>query len=78
MDRRTALEILDAAVVAVARDHEVAALVWVGLCTLHRWRRQFVGNGDGTDGRKGRLCLVSHSRFRSQKYSNARCLMPGP
>ena len=30
------------------------------LSTLQRWRRQFAGDGDGLDGRKGSLRLVSH------------------
>jgi transposase len=38
----------------------VAALLGVGLTTLQRWRRQFAGDGDGLDGRKGSHRLVSH------------------
>lgn len=34
---------------AGARAQEVAALLGVGLTTLQRWRRQFVGDGDGLD-----------------------------
>ena len=59
-DRRKALEVLDATVDAGARAHEVAALLGVGLTTLQRWRRQFAGDGDGLDGRKGSPHLVSH------------------
>jgi len=59
-DRRKAIEILDAAVAAGARAREVAALLGVGLTTLQRWRRQFAGDGDGLDGRKGSPRLVSH------------------
>ncbi len=59
-DRRKALEILDAAVAAGARARVVAALLGVGLTTLQRWRRQFTGDGDGLDGRKGSHRLVSH------------------
>ena len=59
-DRRKALEILDAAVAAGARAREVAALLGMGLRTLQRWRRQFTGDGDGTDRRKGSHRLVSH------------------
>jgi len=59
-DRRKALEILDAAMAAGARAQEVAALLGVGLTTLQRWRRQFAGDGDGLDGRKGSHRLVSH------------------
>ena len=55
-----ALEILDAAVAAGARAREVAALLGMGLRTLQRWRRQFAGDGDGTDRRKGSHRLVSH------------------
>jgi putative transposase len=32
----------------------------VGLTTLQRWRRQFAGDGDGQDRRKGSHRLVSH------------------
>ena len=59
-DRRNALEILDAAVADGARAREVAALLGVGLTTLQRWRRQFSGDGDGLDRRKGSHRLVSH------------------
>jgi len=59
-DRRKALEILDAAMAAGARAQEVAALLGVGLTTLQRWRRQFAGDGDGLDRRKGCQRLVSH------------------
>ena len=59
-DRRKAIEILDAAVAAGARAQKVADLLGVGLTTLQRWRRQFAGDGDGLDGRKGSHRLVSH------------------
>ena len=32
----------------------------MGLSTLQRWRRQFAGDADGSDGRKGSHRLVSH------------------
>jgi len=32
----------------------------VGLTTLQRWRRQFAGNGDGVDRRKGSFRHVAH------------------
>jgi len=35
-------------------------LLGVGLTTLQRWRRQFAGDGDGTDGRKGSHRHVAH------------------
>jgi transposase InsO family protein len=59
-DRRKALEILDAAVAAGARAAKLAELLGVGLSTLQRWRRQFVGDGEGIDRRKGSPRLVSH------------------
>ena len=59
-DRRKALEILDATVAAGARAREVSALLGVALRTLQRWRRQFAGDGDGNDRRKGSHRLVSH------------------
>jgi putative transposase len=60
VDRRKALEILDAGMAAGARSCQLATLLGVGLSTLQRWRRQFTGDGDGTDGRKGSQRLVSH------------------
>jgi putative transposase len=54
------LEILDAAMAAGARAQTVADLLGVGLTTLQRWRRQFAGDGDGLDRRKGSPRLVSH------------------
>jgi putative transposase len=45
---------------AGARAREVAAMLGVGLTTLQRWRRQFAGDGDGLDGRKGNSRLVAH------------------
>jgi len=59
-DRRKALEILDSAVAAGARARDVAALLGVGLTTRQRWRRQYAGDGDGLDRRKGSHRLVSH------------------
>ncbi|MFN9871929.1 MAG: helix-turn-helix domain-containing protein, partial [Cyanobacteriota bacterium] len=52
--------ILDEAIAAGARARAVAAPLGVGHTTLQRWRRQFVGDGDGLDGRKGSHRLVSH------------------
>jgi transposase InsO family protein len=60
VDRRKALEILDAGMAAGARSFELATLLGVGLSTLQRWRRQFAGDGDGHDGRKSSHRLVSH------------------
>jgi transposase-like protein len=54
------LAILDAGMAAGARACEVAAVLGVGLTTLQRWRRQFAGDGDGSDGRKGSHRMVSH------------------
>ena len=59
-DRRKALESLDAAVAAGARAREVVALLGVGLTTLQRWRREFAGDGDGVDRRKGSQRHVAH------------------
>ena len=52
-DRRKALEILDEGIINGARARELALLLGVGLSTLQRWRRQFAGDGDGVDRRKG-------------------------
>ena len=51
---------------AGARAGEVAALLVVGLTTLQRWR-QFAGDGDGLDGRKGSSRLVSHRRTNEER-----------
>jgi transposase InsO family protein len=59
-DRHKALEILDAGMSAGARACKLAELLGVGLTTLQRWRRQFTGDGDGLDRRKGSHRLVSH------------------
>ena len=60
VDRRRALEILDAAVAAGARARELARLLGVGLTTLQRWRRQFKSDRGGIDGRKGSHRPVAH------------------
>ena len=59
-DRRKALDILDEGMANGARAHELAVLLGVGLTTLQRWRRQFVGDGDGVDRRKGSHRHVAH------------------
>ena len=43
-----------------ARARELALLLCVGLTTLQRWRRQFAGDGDGVDRRKGSCRHVAH------------------
>ena len=43
-----------------ARARELAQLLGVGLTTLQRWRRQFAGDGDGVDRRKGSHRQVAH------------------
>ena len=60
VDRRRALEILDAAIAAGARALELARLLGVGLTTLQRWRWQFNRDGGGIDGRKGSHHHVAH------------------
>ena len=42
------------------RASELARLLGVGLTTLQRWRRQFAGDGDGVDCRKGSHRHVAH------------------
>ena len=59
-DRHRALEILKAGLAAGARAQALASLLGIGLSTLQRWRRQFAGDGDGVDRRKGSSRLVSH------------------
>ena len=59
-DRQKALQILDEGVADGARASELALLLGVGLTTLQRWRRQFAGDGDGIDRRKGSPRHVVH------------------
>ena len=59
-DRRTALEICEEGMANGARARELALLLGVGLTTLQRWRRQFAGDGDGVDRRKGSCRNVAH------------------
>ena len=47
-------------IAAGARASELAKLMGVGLTTLQRWRRQFAGDKDGVDGRKGSARKVAH------------------
>ena len=49
-----------------ARASELARLLGVGVTTLQRWRRQFAGDGDGLDGRKGSHRHVAH-RLREEE-----------
>jgi putative transposase len=59
-DRQKALQILDEGMADGARASELARLLGVGLTTLQRWRRQFAGDGDGIDRRKGSHRHVVH------------------
>jgi len=54
------LEILDGAVAAGATAVRVAERMAISLRTLQRWRRQFAGDGDGGDRRKGSKRHVPH------------------
>jgi putative transposase len=54
------LEILDGAVAAGATAVGVAERMGISLRTLQRWRRQFAGDGDGGDRRKGSARHVGH------------------
>ena len=66
-DRRKALEILNAGMAAGARACKLAELLGVGLTTLQRWKRQFAGDGDGLDRRKGSPRLVSHRLTQEER-----------
>jgi len=59
-DRRKALQILDQGMAHGARASELARLLGLGLTTLQRWHRQFAGDGDGVDRRKGSSRHVAH------------------
>ena len=59
-DRQKALEILEAGLAAGARAQTLAAFLGMALSTLQRWRRQFAGDGDGVDRRKGSHRVISH------------------
>ena len=54
------MQILAEGIAAGARASELAKLMGVGLTTLQRWRRQFAGDKDGVDGRKGSARKVAH------------------
>ena len=60
VDRQKALQILDEGIAVGTRACELALLLGVGLTTLQRWRRQFAGDGDGVDRRKGSHRHVAH------------------
>jgi transposase len=51
---------MDEGIAEGARASELAKLLGVGLTTLQRWRRQFAGDGDGLDRRKGSHRQVAH------------------
>jgi len=59
-DRRKALQILDEGMADGASGRQLALLLGVGLTTLQRWRRQFAGDEDGVDRRKGSHRHVAH------------------
>ena len=67
-DRLKALGILDIAVATGAWPTGVADLLGVGLFTLQRWRRQFAGDGDGLDGRKGSPRQVYHRLTDEERH----------
>jgi transposase len=52
-ERLKTLEILDEGMANGAQTRELALLLGVGLTTLQRWRRQFAGDGEGVERRKG-------------------------
>jgi len=66
-DRRKTLEILDEGVAIGARARELALLLGVGLTTLQRCRRQFVGDGGGVDRRKGSCRQVAHRLSKEER-----------
>jgi putative transposase len=51
---------MDEGIAAGARARQLALVLGIGLTRLQRWRRQFVGTGDGVDCRKGSHRNVSH------------------
>jgi transposase len=66
-DRRKDLEMLAAGMAAGARAGKLAELLGVGLTTLQRWRRQFAGDEDGLDRRKGSPRLVFHRLTQEER-----------
>jgi len=54
------VQILDEGIADGARASEMAKLLGMGLTTLRRWSRQFAGDGDGIDRRKGSHRQVAH------------------
>lgn len=51
---------MDEGIAAGARARQLALLLGIGLTTLQRWRRQFAGDGDVLDRRKGSSRHVPH------------------
>ena len=59
-ERRKAIELIGEANTAGASLVSACCEFGISLRTLKRWRRAFVGDGDGEDRRKGSPRLVSH------------------
>ena len=59
-DLRRKEKALAEGIAAGSRASELAKLMGVGLTTLQRWRKQFAGDGEGVDRRKGSSRHVSH------------------
>jgi len=59
-DLRRKEKALAEGIAAGARESVLAMLMGVGLTMLQRWRRQFAGDKDGDDRRKGSSRHVSH------------------
>ena len=60
LNRRKAIELIDEAKATGARLVRACSVIGICLRTLKRWRKAFLGDGDGVDRRKGSARLVSH------------------
>jgi hypothetical protein len=60
LNRWKAIELIDVAKAFGARLLPACSVIGICLRTLKRWRKTFLGDGDGVDRRKGSARLVSH------------------
>jgi len=67
LNRRKAIELIDEAKATGARLVRACSLIGICLRTLKRWRKAFLGDGDGVDRRKGSARLVSHGLSEEER-----------
>jgi putative transposase len=67
-DRRRAVEILGGLGTACASTRLVAEGMELSLCSSHRWRRQFAGEGRGMDRCRGSHRRVAHRLSDEERH----------